>query len=205
MCEYLLWNLTRVNANLFIDSVEQIEGIGEHVAGTASRIAKLDVLGFGNTQKIGFDLLRRDVILHLLDQARVRMIEHPQTTQRILDQITHNPVWRKQLGGGGNIFRSDFLVFLKPFKYLVFLFRDIELVEPTDDFHVLTGIWRHRFTSIGKNGITRQQIVRHQQFGIVGNAFKQIRHRAVRIVTSRHDKQPISFLLRIAASDTTRQ
>jgi len=42
----------------------------------------------------------------------------------------------EELGGGGYVLGRDLLVFLQAVEHLVLLLRDVELVEPADDFNL---------------------------------------------------------------------
>ncbi len=105
----------------------------------------------------------------------------------------------KELGGGGDIFRRDLLVFLQPLEDLILLLGDVELVEPADHLHILTDIRRHRFACIGEDGVAREQVVGHQQFGEIGNALKHEWHRTMPVIADRHDQQPVRLGLWILA------
>ncbi|MNF73795.1 hypothetical protein D3C84_558060 [compost metagenome] len=119
------------------------------MTGAARRIADLDVFRTVDLEEIGFRLLRWDVVLHLLRQLGVRPVQEPQAPEGVVHQVAHDPVRGEQLGGGRNIFCCDLLIFLQRFKYRVLFLGDVELVQPADDFHVLTGVGRHGFTGIG--------------------------------------------------------
>ena len=71
------------------------------------------------------------------------MILHPETPHRVLHQVAHNPIGREQLRGGGDLIGAGFLRLAKAVHYLGFSFRDIKLVQPADDFHILTVIRGH--------------------------------------------------------------
>ena len=145
MGEDFFGNLGLLGAHFFVDGIQQVKGVGEHVARAAGRVADLDVFGFVDLEEVGFGLLRRDVVIHLPRQRRVGAVEHPQTAQRVFDEVAHDPVRGEELGGGRDVLGGDLLVFLQAFKDLVFLFRDVELVEPADDFYVLASVGRHGF------------------------------------------------------------
>ena len=58
----------RLIALLFVDRVQQIKRICQHVSAAAGRIADFDFFGAADPQEVGFRLLGLDVIIHLLDQ-----------------------------------------------------------------------------------------------------------------------------------------
>ena len=105
----------------------------------------------------------------------------------------------EELGGGRDILGRDLLVFLQAFKDLVFLFRDVELVKPANDFHVLAGVGRHGLAGVGQHRVARQQVVGHEEFGVVGNALKQVRHGLLECVALGHHQQAVGLLLRVVA------
>ncbi|MNV17061.1 hypothetical protein D3C71_1078420 [compost metagenome] len=75
--EDLFRDLGRIVAFFLVNGVEQVKGVGEHVAGTARRVADLDVFRAADPEEISFRFFRRDVVLHLLDQLRTRTVEQP--------------------------------------------------------------------------------------------------------------------------------
>ncbi|MNJ70524.1 hypothetical protein D3C77_669920 [compost metagenome] len=68
MGENLLRDFSRVKAILLIHRIKQVEGVGEHVAGAARRVADFNALRTGDLEEITLWLLWRDVVLHLLCQ-----------------------------------------------------------------------------------------------------------------------------------------
>ncbi|MNV17062.1 hypothetical protein D3C71_1078430 [compost metagenome] len=109
----------------------------------------------------------------------------------------------EQLGGGRDVFRSDLLVLLQPLEHRVFFFRDVELVEPADHLDILAGIRCHRLAGVGEDGVAREQVVGHQQFGVVVDALEQKWHGLVPEVAGGHQQQAVSLALRVSAGRFT--
>jgi hypothetical protein len=105
----------------------------------------------------------------------------------------------EKLGGGGDVLGRDLLVLLQAVEHLVLLLGDVELVEPADHLDILAGIRRHRLAGIGEDGVAREQVVGHEQFGVVIDALEQERHGLVPEVAGGHHQQPVGLALRVAA------
>jgi hypothetical protein len=103
----------------------------------------------------------------------------------------------EQLGGGGDVLGRDLLVLLQPLEDGVLLLGDVELVEPADDFDVVAGIRRHGLAGVGEDGVAREQVVGHQQFGVVVDALEQEGHGLVPGVAGGHHQQAIGLALRV--------
>ncbi len=112
--EDLLRDLCGINAFLLVDGVEQIEGVGEHVAGAAGRVANLDLFRFADAQEVRLGLCGLDVVVHLQGQLRAGAIEQPQTAEGVFHQVAHDPMRGEKLGGGRDVLGRDFLVLLQP-------------------------------------------------------------------------------------------
>jgi len=107
-------DLGRLVAFLLINGIEQVEGIGQHVAGTAGRIADPDLFRRADTQEVRLGLFGPDVIVHLLNQLRAGTVEQPQAAEGVLDQIADDPVRGEELGGGGDVLGVIFLFCFRP-------------------------------------------------------------------------------------------
>ena len=105
----------------------------------------------------------------------------------------------EELGGGRNVLGRDLLVLLQAVKHLVLLLGDVELVEPADHLDILAGFRRHRLAGISEDGVAREQVVGHQQFGVVIDALEQERHGLVPEVAGGHHQQAVGLTLRVAA------
>ena len=75
--ENFFGNLGLLCAHFFVDGIQQVKRVGEHVARAAGRVADLDVFGFVDLEEVGLRLLRRDVVVHLPGQRRFGVVEHP--------------------------------------------------------------------------------------------------------------------------------
>ena len=64
-------------------------------------------------------------------------VEHPQAAQRVLHQVTDDPVGGEELRGGGDVGGFD-LGFAA--DHLVLFFGDVELVEPSNHLDVGAGV-----------------------------------------------------------------
>ena len=129
----------------------------------------------------------------------MRLVQHPQPAKRVLHQIFHNPVRGEQLRGGGNVLRRHLLVLAQPFEHLVLFLRNVELVKPADYLDIGASLDRHHFAKLGQNGGGREQIIRHQQFGEVGDTLEHEGHGAMPVVAGRHQQQAVGFIFRIMA------
>jgi hypothetical protein len=172
------------------------------VAGAAGRVADLDLFRLADAQEVCFGLLGLDVVVHLLGQLRAGTIEQPQAAEGVFHQVAHDPVRGEELGGGGDVLGRDLLVLLQAVEHLVLLLGDVELVEPADHLDILAGIRRHRLAGIGEDGVAREQIVGHQQFGVVVDALEQERHGAVKEVAGRHHQKAVGLALRVATGNS---
>ena len=169
------------------------------MAGAAGRVADLDLFRFGDAQEIRLGLFGLDVVVHLLNQLRAGTVEQPQAAEGVFHQVADDPVWGEELGGCGDVLGRDLLVLLQAIEHLVFLFGDVELVEPADHLDIFAGIRRHRLAGIGEDGVAREQVVGHQQLGVVIDALEQERHGLVPEVAGGDHQQAVGFALRVAA------
>ena len=88
-------------ALFLVDGVEQVERVGEHVAGATGGVDDFDLLGLGDLEEVGLVVDRGDVVGHLLAQMRAGAVEQPEATKRVLDEVADDPVRSEELGGGG--------------------------------------------------------------------------------------------------------
>ena len=92
-------------------------------------------------------------------------------------------MWREQLGGSRNVLRRDLLVLLQASKDIIFLFRDVELVEPADNLNILADLFRHHFPQAGQDRGGREQVFRHQEFGEIEDLLEHVRHGFMPVIT----------------------
>ncbi|MNR26801.1 hypothetical protein D3C85_1440370 [compost metagenome] len=76
--------------------------------GATGRVADLNVFGANDLEEVCFLSLGLDVVVHLPNQPRAGVVEHPQATQGVFHQVAHDIVRGEKLGGGRNILRGDF-------------------------------------------------------------------------------------------------
>ena len=86
-------------------------------------------------------VLRFYKVVHFIAQGAVRVLVQPQAAQRVLHHVAHDPVRREDLRGGGDILLAKFLLAAVDG---VFFLRDVKLVEPSDELHLLVVLVRDR-------------------------------------------------------------
>ena len=140
MLENQAGNIARRITLILVNLIQQVERIGEHVAGTACGVADGQVLRSLDSENIlgssGIIFRRLDVVLPVFRQLTVGMRLHPKPTHRVLYKIANNPVRSKQLGGSGDFISTGLMVLLESVHHLILAFRDVVLVQPTDDLHI---------------------------------------------------------------------
>ncbi len=62
------WDFLWIVALFFVDRVEKIERIGQHMPRAAGGITDLDLFGLADLQEVGLRLFGRDVVVHLLSE-----------------------------------------------------------------------------------------------------------------------------------------
>src|SRR5262249_11503432 len=131
------WDILSPVATLLIDGFEEVVGLDQDVTGATRRIEQGEFFRVqaGRSDRLELRLpFRRllgwlHVVLHLLPQGRLRVSRQPLPTERVLYEVFDNPVWREKLRGSRDILAGDHLS-----DHLGLLVRDVELVEPADDF-----------------------------------------------------------------------
>ena len=101
---------------------------------------------------------------------------------------------RKELGDGRNIGRRNRGL---PRHDLVFLLRDVELVEPAQHLYLGTILIRNLAPESLHHGVLRQQIVRQQQFRLVVQPLKQVRQQGVIEPAGGQNQMTIDLALRV--------
>ena len=136
------------------------------MSGTASRIQHFHRFDIRDFQFCLFRYRfgRFDQILPAFFQITIRVIIQINAPDRVLYHIFHDPIRRKDLCRCRNILCFRFLFVLESGKHLVFLFRDIELVKPTDQFRLPVVFIRDKIRMIQQINKTafRQDIGRQQ-------------------------------------------
>ncbi len=126
-------NLAFAIAALFIHGKQQVERIHQNMTRTARRVAQRYVLWPINMDEILMLGIGLYVVFHLLAQATLRVVQHPQATQAVLHHVAHNPFGREQLRCHGQRVGSRLRL---RFEELVFRLGVVVLVHPPEDFHV---------------------------------------------------------------------
>ena len=129
----------------------------------------------------------------------------PETSERVLHQVLHNPMRREKLGHRRNVLRARLDVLLEAFFDLALLLGDVELVEPADHLDIGTDFGRERGANLGKDRRGGEQIVGKQHFGFITELLEEKRHLRVPGVASRHEKRPISRRVRIVLAHRSAQ
>ncbi len=173
--------------------------------GTARRIQNLQLLRTTDPQEVSLRLHRSNVILHPRRQIRARIVQKPQPAQRVLHQILHNPMRRKQLRRRRDLQRRRLLILLKPREHLVLPRGNIELVQPPDHLNIRTHLRRQRPHNPGNNRPVREQIIRNQQLREIPRALKHKRHRTCPMIAIRSQQKLERLPLTITGHHRTRQ
>ena len=212
-------NIARRIPFFFVDLIQQVERVGEHVAGTTCGIADGQVFRRLDVENIlvpsGIILRRLNIVVPVLVQLAVWMGLHPKPAYRVLHQIAHDPVRCEQLGSGGNLLGSGLVILLEPVHHLVLAFRNVVLVQPADDLHIAgrivnTAILRsHSLHRIPQHGTLGEQIGWHEQFihsaGLLADVFEHERQVTIPEPAFRLQQQTISQALRIIRQNGTTQ
>jgi hypothetical protein len=107
------------------------------------------------------------------------MVEHPEASERVLDEIADDPVRGEELSGGGDLVGPGLLVLLEPGEDFVFALRDVELVEPADDLDVFADVFGEDLDGTVEDGVVGEQVGRDEEFGVVAFALEHEGHGAV--------------------------
>ena len=87
--------------------VQQVEGVGEHVARAAGGVDDLELFRAADLEKVGLLVDRGDVVVHLIDEARSRAVEYPKPAEGVFDEVADDPVRGEELGGCGDFSRRS--------------------------------------------------------------------------------------------------
>ena len=66
---------------------------------------------------------------------KIRVSLAPQTAKAVFDHVPHDPVRRKQLGGGGDVLGANLDVLFQVGEHLLFRLGVVILVQPAHDLH----------------------------------------------------------------------
>jgi hypothetical protein len=161
-------------------------------------IAQADFLGFGDFEEVGLGFAL-DVVGHVLAQLGAGMIEQPEPAKGVFDEVANNPVRGEELGDGGNVLGGHGAL---AGHDLVFLFRNIELVEPTENFHFAAILIADLGAKAVDDGLFGQQIVGQKQLGLVVEFLKDVRQQGVVKMAGRQHEAAINFTLRIRSRES---
>ena len=90
---------------------------------------------------------------------------------------------REELGGRGDVLGLDLLLAADD---LVLFSRDVELVEPADDLHVLAGLFGQRVPHALQDAVGGEEVVGHEELGVVVDLLEHEGHDLMVIVARGH-------------------
>ncbi|MPM59900.1 hypothetical protein SDC9_106746 [bioreactor metagenome] len=128
------------------------------------------------------------------------MVEHPEPTEGVLDEVADDPVWREELGGCGDLVGASLLVLLEAGEDLVFALGDIELVEPTDHLYVLADLLGQHLDCPARDRVVGEQVGRDEQLCEVAFALEHERHGAVPVAAVVRKQQGVGLALGVVAT-----
>ena len=97
-----------------------------------------------------------------------------QPPQTILHHVPHDPVRRKQLGGGGDVLLADFDVLFQVGEHLFFRLGVVILVQPAHDLHGILPVgFRNVVYQMADHAVLIREGERQQQRHIVVHLLKQ--------------------------------
>ena len=100
-----LGNYALTIAALLVHMEEQFERIDQDMARAACGVTESYLLGARDAYEVLVLSIGLDVIIHALAQRTPRVIKHPETAERVLDHIAHNPLRGEELRGGRDVRR----------------------------------------------------------------------------------------------------
>jgi hypothetical protein len=133
------------------------------------------------------------------------MVEHPESPQGVFHEVPDNPVGCKKLGGSRDVLGRDLPVFFEPFEDFVLFLQDVELIEPTDDFHIAATLFGKDFPEGRKNGTLAEKIPGHEKFCVIIDTLEHGGHDWVIPVAGCYEQKPIGFLLGVRRRNTAVQ
>ena len=104
----------------------------------------------------------------------------------------------EQLRGGWDVLRADLDVLFQRRENLILLLGNIKLIEPADDLDVPAILIGHYSAHVRQNAFGRQQVLRHQQLGVIGDLLEHERHVDMPMVADGDQQKPIGFPLPVA-------
>ena len=187
-------NIARRVAFLLVDEIQKIECVGEHVPAAHGGIEQSNILGLGNAEKIGLRLAL-DVVGHVLAQPGAWAIEQPEAAEGVLHKVANDPVRSEELGDGGNILGGHGTLASHDG---VFFLRDVELVEPAEDFDFIPIRLLAAAYELPDHGVGVQEVIRQQEeCGIIQLA-EDIGQDAVQLLTLGQEECAVELLIAVA-------
>ena len=106
--------------------------------------------------------------------VKIRVTLAPQTAKAVFDHVPHDPVRRKQLGGGGDVLGANLDVLFEVGEHLLFRLGVVILVQPAHDLHrVLPVGFRDVVYQMADHAVLIGEGERQQQRHIVVHLLKQ--------------------------------
>ena len=106
--------------------------------------------------------------------VKLRVTLVPQTAKAVFDHVPHNPIRRKQLGGGGDVLFADFDVLFQVGEHLFFRLGVVILVQPANNLHgVLPVGFGDVVYQMADHAVLIREGERQQQRHIVVHLLKQ--------------------------------
>ena len=120
---------------------------------------------------------------------------YPQTAERVLDHVAHNPVRRKQLRCCRNTFFRDLHVLFQTGKRVILQLGVVILVQPADNLHgILPVLLRNIRNHASEHAVRLEDVIRQQHFRVAAHALKHPRQRFVQRVALRQQQVAIQAL-----------
>jgi len=69
------------------------------------------------------------------------MVEHPEPSQGVLNQVAYDPMRGEELGGCRDFPGPCLLSLLEVLEYFVLPLTDVILIQPANDFYILASIF----------------------------------------------------------------
>ena len=106
--------------------------------------------------------------------VKIRVSLAPQTAKAVFDHVPHDPVRRKQLGGGGDVLGANLDVLFQVGEHLLFRLGVVILVQPAHDLHsVLPVGFGDVVYQMADHAVLIREGERQQQRHIVVHLLKQ--------------------------------
>ena len=168
-----LRDLALAVAALLVHGKEQLKRIDQDMARATCGVAEGYLLGARNADEVLVLSIRLDVILHALAQRTPRVVEHPQTAERVLDHIAHDPLGSEELRGGRDVRRRCLALGLEE---LVFNVGIVVLIHPAQNGHALAPVLvSEDGIEFAHHTVSHHEALGQQQLHGSAHAFKDAR------------------------------